>query len=59
MSDDLQSDIMDVIEFDRACGVPESEIPKLVANELRRIYTEHGDPGLYLLILRAQELEQL
>ena len=35
------------------------DVPKLVANELRRIYTKHGDPGLYLLVMRAQELELL
>jgi hypothetical protein len=35
------------------------EVPKLVALELRRQFVEHGDPGLWFLVLRAQELEQL
>lgn len=39
--------------------VPESEIPKIVAAEFRRQYEDNGDPGLYWLLLRAQELEQL
>lgn len=34
-------------------------VPRLVANELRRIYHDAGDPGLYWLIIRAQELEEL
>lgn len=39
--------------------VESREVPKLVANELRRIYADNGDPGLWFLILRAQEIESL
>lgn len=59
MSDAVQLDTMDLGDFHLSFGIPEDRAPQLVANELRRIYTEHGDPGLYFLVLRAQELEQL
>lgn len=35
------------------------DVPQLMANELRRLYEEQGDPGTYFLVLRAQELESL
>lgn len=40
-------------------AVNRGNIPQIVANELRRLYTQCEDPGLYFLVLRAQELEQL
>lgn len=59
MSDPVEHDVMDLGEFGVTFGVPEDRVPELVANELRRIYESHGDPSLYFLIVRAQEIETL
>lgn len=56
--DPVSLDVLDK-EENLAWGVDSDTVPKIVANELRRIYEKYDDPSLYFLIVRAQEIEKL